>query len=58
MKCEPSAKSAAAPDRYVEQMTLNQRVQGSSPCAPTNKINALETADLGLKKAVSAMCPH
>jgi hypothetical protein len=25
----------------VEQLTLNQRVQGSSPCAPTNKINHL-----------------
>jgi hypothetical protein len=22
----------------LEQLTLNQRVQGSSPCAPTNKI--------------------
>jgi hypothetical protein len=25
----------------IEQLTLNQRVQGSSPCAPTNKINYL-----------------
>ena len=25
----------------VEELTLNQRVQGSSPCAPTNKINIL-----------------
>src|SRR5262249_25886673 len=24
-----------------EQLTLNQRVQGSSPCAPTNKFNYL-----------------
>ncbi len=24
-------------------LTLNQRVQGSSPCAPTNKINNLVT---------------
>jgi hypothetical protein len=23
----------------LEQLTLNQRVQGSSPCAPTNNIN-------------------
>jgi hypothetical protein len=27
--------------QLVEQLTLNQRVQGSSPCAPTNKINNL-----------------
>src|ERR1700675_3834636 len=25
----------------MEQLTLNQRVQGSSPCAPTNKNNYL-----------------
>jgi hypothetical protein len=28
----------------VEQLTLNQRVQGSSPCAPTN--NFKDLADL------------
>jgi len=27
--------------QLVEQLTLNQRVQGSSPCAPTIKINIL-----------------
>src|SRR5262245_49139035 len=27
--------------QVVEQLTLNQRVQGSSPCAPTNKIKRL-----------------
>jgi hypothetical protein len=27
--------------QLVEQLTLNQRVQGSSPCAPTNKIKDL-----------------
>ena len=27
--------------QLVEQLTLNQRVQGSNPCAPTNKINDL-----------------
>ena len=27
--------------QLVEQLTLNQRVQGSSPCAPTIKINSL-----------------
>jgi hypothetical protein len=34
-----------------EQLTLNQRVQGSSPCAPTSKINSLcqlTTAMIGL----------
>ena len=25
--------------QLVEQLTLNQRVQGSNPCAPTNEIN-------------------
>jgi hypothetical protein len=24
--------------QLVEQLTLNQRVQGSNPCAPTNEI--------------------
>ena len=42
----------------VDPITLNQRVQGSSPCAPTNKVNVLATTDLGLKKVVSALCPH
>jgi hypothetical protein len=27
--------------QLVEQLTLNQRVQGSNPCAPTNEINDL-----------------
>jgi hypothetical protein len=27
--------------QLVEQLTLNQRVQGSSPCAPTNDFNVL-----------------
>ena len=27
--------------QLVEQLTLNQRVQGSSPCAPTIEINDL-----------------
>ena len=27
--------------QVVEQLTLNQRVQGSSPCAPTNDFNKL-----------------
>jgi hypothetical protein len=28
-------------------LTLNQRVQGSSPCAPTNKINSLAASPPG-----------
>ena len=28
--------------QLVEQLTLNQRVQGSNPCAPTNEINGLD----------------
>jgi hypothetical protein len=28
--------------QLVEQLTLNQRVQGSSPCAPTNEIKDLQ----------------
>ncbi len=28
--------------QLVEQLTLNQRVQGSNPCAPTNEINDLD----------------
>jgi hypothetical protein len=34
--------------QLVEQLTLNQRVQGSSPCAPTNLFKALN-AILALK---------
>jgi hypothetical protein len=28
--------------QLVEQLTLNQRVQGSSPCAPTNYFKHLD----------------
>ena len=31
--------------QVVEQLTLNQRVQGSSPCAPTNLFKGLERSD-------------
>ena len=37
---------------------LNQRVQGSNSCAPTNKISALEARRPLLKKVVSALCPR
>jgi hypothetical protein len=36
-----SKAPSRSPSRQLEQPTLNQRVQGSSPCAPTNKINNL-----------------
>ena len=32
--------------QLVEQLTLNQRVQGSNPCAPTNEINDLGASPL------------
>ena len=35
------APAAGRIAQLVEQLTLNQRVQGSSPCAPTNEINEL-----------------
>jgi hypothetical protein len=31
----------------VEQLTLNQRVQGSSPCAPTNDFKDLGDISIG-----------
>jgi hypothetical protein len=31
--------------QLVEQLTLNQRVHGSSPCAPTIEINELADVD-------------
>ena len=40
--------------QLVEQLTLNQRVQGSSPCAPTNKFNDFMPIDLFEKTS----CPH
>ena len=46
-----------------DQLTLNQRVQGSSPCAPT-KISKIETTrwrentDLCLPFAVRVLPPH
>jgi hypothetical protein len=34
-------KNLYDPLRLCDLITLNQRVQGSSPCAPTNKIKLL-----------------
>src|SRR5216684_3223303 len=38
--------------QLVEQLTLNQRVQGSSPCAPTNKIRHLATIRRNITRTV------
>jgi hypothetical protein len=39
-------------------VTLNQRVPGLSPGAPTNKINSFWHIDAELETIVSALCPH
>ncbi len=40
-RCSWLAFQTALRNLCSEQLTLNQRVQGSSPCAPTNEINHL-----------------
>ena len=42
----------------TEQLPLNQRVQGSSPCAPTNIINNLFNVPQREQTTVSALCPN
>jgi hypothetical protein len=44
--------------QLVEQLTLNQRVQGSSPCAPTIDIKDLANNEVYLPAVVSAPCPQ
>ena len=39
-------------------VTLNQRVTGSSPVAPTNHFNNLRISALTLKNVVCALCPQ
>jgi hypothetical protein len=34
----------------IDQLTLNQRVQGSSPCAPTSNINELSDFECAIPK--------
>jgi hypothetical protein len=41
----------------LNPLTLNQRVLGSSPSAPTNPINHLEWWQSQPENAVSALCP-
>ena len=36
---EADAAAQLKSGRAPQQLTLNQRVQGSNPCTPTNKIN-------------------
>jgi hypothetical protein len=43
--------------QLVEQLTLNQRVQGSSPCAPTNPFNDLAEVALAIPTWRSAVIP-
>ncbi len=43
--------------QLVEQLTLNQRVQGSSPCAPTNPFKGLGHARLFIPTKRSAVIP-
>jgi hypothetical protein len=37
----PKSRRVGRIAQLVEQLTLNQRVQGSSPCAPTKQIKGL-----------------
>src|SRR4029077_11846387 len=41
--------------QLVEQLTLNQRVQGSSPCAPTNHFNSLDARQSPIPTSWSAV---
>jgi hypothetical protein len=43
---------------YINDVTLNQRVPGSSPGAPTNIINSFWHIGAELETIVSALCPH
>jgi hypothetical protein len=43
--------------QLVEQLTLNQRVQGSSPCAPTNHFNGLAETGTFIPTSRSAVIP-
>ena len=49
-----AAAHAGAPDlksgRAPQQLTLNQRVQGSNPCTPTNDFNVLEAVSKRLAR--------
>jgi hypothetical protein len=38
---EPAGRWCGRIAQLVEQLTLNQRAQGSSPCAPTNDLIAI-----------------
>src|SRR6185312_14164194 len=42
---------------FEHHLTLNQRVQGSSPCAPTNTIKCLRHRAANQRLLVSALCP-
>jgi hypothetical protein len=44
--------------QLVEQLTLNQRVAGSSPATPTNKINSLGQLSTFGKISLCTRCAH
>src|SRR5262245_11000808 len=44
--------------QLVEQLTLNQRVAGSSPATPTNKIKDLVDFQRGVNRPCSALCVY
>jgi hypothetical protein len=41
LRAAPAIRTGGRIAQLVEQLTLNQRVQGSSPCAPTNSFKDL-----------------
>ena len=54
---EMSGRRASAASQKQERLTLNQRVQGSSPCAPTNHFKYLADRKAIGRILVSALCP-
>ncbi len=53
MLAPPAASGRVA--QLVEQLTLNQRVHGSSPCSPTKKINKISALHVNSNYNVCAL---
>src|SRR5580692_5230632 len=49
---EPAGRWCGRIAQLVEQLTLNQRAQGSSPCAPTNDISLYSLLNLASRCGV------